>query len=78
MAKVGEKSRSRPSIIEMMVVIGILVILAATALTLASNFRDRPREVIPASGQVRPETAAADTSSQWSAFIGETLARNTD
>jgi len=32
------KSHRRPSVIELMVVIGILVVLAATALTLASSY----------------------------------------
>ena len=76
MVNVAEKNRRRLSIIEMMVVIGILVILAATALTLANNFRDRPREVTPASGQVRPETPAADPSGQWSVSGVGPLAQN--
>lgn len=57
MAKVAEKSRRRPSIIELMVVIGILVILAATALTLANSLRDRPGDRIPPTGRVYPEIA---------------------
>ena len=78
MEKVAEKSRKRPSIIEMMVVIGILVILAATALTLANNFRDRHREVTPASGQVRPEKPAAEPSNPWSISGSGPLAQNID
>ena len=57
MAKVAENSRRRPSIIEMMVVIGTLVILAATTVTLANNYRDRPRDTLSTTGRVHPEIA---------------------
>ena len=56
MAQIVRNNRRRLSIIELTVVIGILVVLAATVVTLVGNHLDRPGEVIPTVGQAPHQT----------------------
>lgn len=53
---VQKNQRRRVSIVELAVVIGILVILAAVVVTLAGNHRDRPKETVPAAHQAPAST----------------------